>query len=285
MALRHVVEILESEAYEGSTVLVLIAIGQHCDSDTHECFPGIDRIARQARLSSKRTVRRIIRELEQAGVIQTTRGGGPRGVNLYRLDLARLAEIGAAQKAVRARKKQAAAASSKGGQYVPPEDIAESSPERSNSGPEGGDILSPPGTKLSPPFSGGGADMGGTKLSPPRGDIAESPKPPLTGLNYAGARETEILAALKSRIGETTFNAWFAEARLDVPDDPEGAAVLTVAGRFHATHIRQEFGDRLERLLGRRVEVVARSGATVPDRDRRSVAHAVRGSKAGRAKA
>ncbi|MBX3488882.1 DnaA N-terminal domain-containing protein [Parvibaculum sp.] len=73
----------------------------------------------------------------------------------------------------------------------------------------------------------------------------------------ARTRGTAALEALQAEIGPAAFNSWFAKARLDVPDDPDDPAQLSVPTRFLANYIRQNFADRLERLLGRRIEFAA----------------------------
>lgn len=91
------------------------------------------------------------------------------------------------------------------------------------------------------------------------------------------------LARLKAEIGKAAFNSWFKRVEIDLPQAGGGPARVFAPTPFIANHIRQHFREPLERLLGRRIEVVARSGAKVPDRGEGEVAHGVRRSKAAKA--
>lgn len=93
----------------------------------------------------------------------------------------------------------------------------------------------------------------------------------------------DALARLKSEIGKAAFNSWFKRIEIDLPQAGSGPARVRAPTPFIANHIRQHFGEPLERLLGRRIEVVARAGAKVPDRGEGNVAHGVRRSKAEKA--
>lgn len=65
------------------------------------------------------------------------------------------------------------------------------------------------------------------------------------------------LARLKAEIGNAAFQSWFKRVRFDPPDTEGGAVIVRAPSRFHANHIRQHFAERLERLLGRKIEIVA----------------------------
>ncbi|MDP3327850.1 helix-turn-helix domain-containing protein, partial [Parvibaculum sp.] len=65
------------------------------------------------------------------------------------------------------------------------------------------------------------------------------------------------LALLRQEIGLAVFNSWFKDASLAAPDDASAPAALIVPTTFIANYIRQNFGERLERLLGRRIEYAA----------------------------
>ncbi|MAM95691.1 DnaA N-terminal domain-containing protein [Parvibaculum sp.] len=65
------------------------------------------------------------------------------------------------------------------------------------------------------------------------------------------------LARLKAELGKATYSSWFKQVRVELPEARDGAALIRAPSAFSANYIRQHFGDRLEELLGRRIEVVA----------------------------
>ncbi|MFN4229830.1 DnaA N-terminal domain-containing protein [Parvibaculum sp.] len=75
------------------------------------------------------------------------------------------------------------------------------------------------------------------------------------------------LARLKAEIGKAAFSSWFKQTVIDLPEGRDKAALIRAPSPFVANYIRQHFSEKLEDLLGRRIEVVA---------------HGVRPLKAGR---
>lgn len=71
-----------SDVYEHS---VMMALANHCD-DQGVCFPSIKRIAKMARVS-ERGCQKLVKRLEERGYITIKANAGPRGTNLYVLDL------------------------------------------------------------------------------------------------------------------------------------------------------------------------------------------------------
>lgn len=67
----------------------------------------------------------------------------------------------------------------------------------------------------------------------------------------------DALARLKTEIGKATFNSWFKRIEIDLPEGRNKAALIRAPSPFVANYIRQHFSERLEELLGRRIEVVA----------------------------
>lgn len=63
---------------------VLISIANHAKSDGTGSWPSVQTISHEARLS-EREVRYALRELEKSGELQTLKGAGPHGCNLYSL--------------------------------------------------------------------------------------------------------------------------------------------------------------------------------------------------------
>ncbi|MDQ6797975.1 MAG: helix-turn-helix domain-containing protein, partial [Actinomycetota bacterium] len=68
----------------GSDRLVLLAIANHADVDGAHSFPGIDTLAREARVS-RATAKRAIRGLEDHQHIDVVHGVGRGHPNLYRV--------------------------------------------------------------------------------------------------------------------------------------------------------------------------------------------------------
>jgi len=64
--------------------LVLLALADHANDEGYSIYPSMQKTANRTALSA-RTVRKTIRELEQAGIINITRQGGGRITNEYRL--------------------------------------------------------------------------------------------------------------------------------------------------------------------------------------------------------
>jgi DNA-binding Lrp family transcriptional regulator len=70
-----------------SAKVLAIRLYQYQNAVTGACFPGVNRLARDIGLSS-RTVRKLLRHLEERGWVRTEISKGPRGANFYNLPYA-----------------------------------------------------------------------------------------------------------------------------------------------------------------------------------------------------
>lgn len=80
--------IWENSAQKGTPLLVLLALGDHADKDSGQCFPSINTIARMAR-TTPRTVQRILPQLVKAGEVRIMPNQGPHGTHLYEVRMNR----------------------------------------------------------------------------------------------------------------------------------------------------------------------------------------------------
>ncbi len=98
-------DVWDSELRGPTATHVLVALANEADDDGRNCFPGLRRIARRARVS-ERTVIRTIQDLEREGWLKVIeRRHGPRAYNMYELNAERLQEQAArTRSAERARK-------------------------------------------------------------------------------------------------------------------------------------------------------------------------------------
>lgn len=124
--------------------IVLLAMADHADHDGDNIWPSIGRLAWKTDYS-ERQVKRIIKDLRDAGILVVTQGATPSTPNHYRINLA----AGIQKEAYKTGKNK-----NKRGDILTPR--------------KRGDILTPGDIAMSPP-----GDTGDT----PRGDIAMSPKP------------------------------------------------------------------------------------------------------------
>ncbi len=106
------------------------------------------------------------------------------------------------------------------------------------------------GAKFETPPGAGEADA---HLAAPRPEAtmtapAEEPECASDGTFEDPAAEAweSVCESLKAEIGDKSFDAWIAGCRLEVHD---GRVLLLARGRYQADRIRQEFGERIERLL------------------------------------
>lgn len=65
-----------------SETLVALALADHADDSSGECWPSIDRIAEKARLK-RRATQNVIQRLEEIGLITVERAVGRRNTNCY----------------------------------------------------------------------------------------------------------------------------------------------------------------------------------------------------------
>jgi len=79
--------VIRHSKHGGSELLVLLLIANHANDETQECWPSIETLAREARMTT-RSVQRIVRRLEESGELQVELNAAPQGrSNLYRVTL------------------------------------------------------------------------------------------------------------------------------------------------------------------------------------------------------
>lgn len=235
----------------------LLIIANHHHSQQDRCVVDQILLADETE-QSVRTVRSHLKQLEEMGIIKRVRVFGERGQNAgTEFILVGLTKLSDEEVAARARGK------------LPP--------------PKGQELpVGPPGNPAGSCLPVGGGDQP-AKTPNPTGKNAEPYRQHVAAIykedRNTGISGTEsevgdtraqadaVLAALHLEIGQAAYQSWFSGVCIDLPDDTS-AAILRAPSRFHANHIRQHFAERLERLLGKRIEIVA---------------HAVRRSKAEKA--
>lgn len=74
----------ESGPSDKAQLLVLLALADFC-SDRGECWPSMKSVAEKARMS-ERNARRVVRDLESAGLLSTYEGGGRSGTSKYTIN-------------------------------------------------------------------------------------------------------------------------------------------------------------------------------------------------------
>lgn len=67
--------VMKNSPVRGADRLVLLVLANHADRDSWECYPSIETIAEQARLSRKRTVQECLERLEKGGHIARSING------------------------------------------------------------------------------------------------------------------------------------------------------------------------------------------------------------------
>ena len=84
MSVRILSEIWEHSQAKGSELLLLLALADHADSVTAECYPSVKRLAKLIRMS-KRNTQYLLRKLEEDGHITIKPKASPNKTNLYKL--------------------------------------------------------------------------------------------------------------------------------------------------------------------------------------------------------
>ncbi len=85
MSLRALTAVWENSKAMGTLLLLELAIADNAN-DSGLAWPGIDYLARKSRMG-RRTVIRLLHELEDTGEILVQRNQGPKGTNLYILPI------------------------------------------------------------------------------------------------------------------------------------------------------------------------------------------------------
>lgn len=87
MSFKLVKKVIHSDRVDGNHKLILIILADYVNEQKgNAAWPALSTISLQAGLSSRHT-RRIIRELENEGVLRTIRQAGLRGTNKYVIDV------------------------------------------------------------------------------------------------------------------------------------------------------------------------------------------------------
>ena len=87
MSFKLVKSVIQSERVDGMHKLVLVILADYVnDTKGNAAWPSVTTVAIKAGASIRHT-RRIIRELEQQGVLKTIRQAGLKGTNKYVIDL------------------------------------------------------------------------------------------------------------------------------------------------------------------------------------------------------
>lgn len=91
MSLSSYTDVWEGSEATGSTLLVLLALGEHYNPERGYAWPSVETIAAYARVSL-RTVQRHLRDLEELGEIKIYLGGGRQNPSRYYLNFKKLSE-------------------------------------------------------------------------------------------------------------------------------------------------------------------------------------------------
>ncbi len=87
MSFKLVKKVIHTDRVDGIHKLVLIILADYVnESKGNASWPALSTVSQQAGLSPRHT-RRIIRELENEGVVKTTKQAGLRGTNKYVIDV------------------------------------------------------------------------------------------------------------------------------------------------------------------------------------------------------
>lgn len=85
MSIRWIDAAMQHSQAHGNARLVLIVLANNADDETGSCYPGIKYIAHRAGID-ERTVRRMLRQLEELGEISTRINASHIGTNLYTIN-------------------------------------------------------------------------------------------------------------------------------------------------------------------------------------------------------
>lgn len=84
MSVKWMAQVWESGPEDKAELIVLLALADFAD-DAGNCWPSMISIGRKARMS-ERNARRVVRQLEADGYVETVPGGGRMGCSQYRLN-------------------------------------------------------------------------------------------------------------------------------------------------------------------------------------------------------
>lgn len=221
---------------------VLGQIGSHTDNNGW-CFPRQNVIA-EALGIGRPAVNRAIQRLVEKGYVEVRhryRDDGGQMSNLYRVVLDPPAEPGDSDLNPVSAREQGCISSD-----TPP-CIGTSTGGESVAGTPGVSAGDTPITSH-PNESKDSQDARACSDTPP-GDDADGPRELDPG--------QKALHALRAEIGEARFASWFANVRIELPPARDGPALVTAPTALVADRVRRDFAETLERLLGRRIDVVA----------------------------
>lgn len=74
MSIKQMAKVWEWSKAEGAALLVMLALADHADDDGY-CFPGVERVAKKCRISS-RSVQRHVKDLGEIGELKVETGRG-----------------------------------------------------------------------------------------------------------------------------------------------------------------------------------------------------------------
>lgn len=86
MSIRAMQAVWEHSQQTGGALVVMLAIADYAQDDGDGAYPSVGKLARKARMTD-RNVNLLLVDLVAAGEITICRGAGPRGVNIYRINL------------------------------------------------------------------------------------------------------------------------------------------------------------------------------------------------------
>lgn len=84
MSVKIMAEVWEHAQAKGSELLLLLALADHADSTTAECWPSVKRLAKMIRMSERNT-QYLLRKLQAEEHIVIQLRSSPRKTNLYRI--------------------------------------------------------------------------------------------------------------------------------------------------------------------------------------------------------
>lgn len=220
---------------------VLCQIGTYTD-DEGWCYPRQGEIGRELGIG-RPAVNRAVAKLAERGYLEVhpqRRKDGGKAANLYRVVLDPPVELSAPE-------------SAEIGPHVPPAIqgvCASSDTYPCASSDTGHDSVADTGD-VSPGESSITSHFNESKIPSDARACSD------TSVPRAFDPAHTALMRLKAEIGNAAFSSWFKRVRVDPPDTEGGAVIVRAPTTFIANYIRQHHGERLQELLGKRIEIVA----------------------------